>query len=100
MRVFNRDKKKQVLKIKVAMGKKSICPLCRATGGFISISSLIVFRYIFSDLEAKGVLKRGDLVRIVRARGPASQWVKDVLDQIIEMGWIIQDPKTKVIRLA
>lgn len=96
------DKRKQIPKIREAMKKKSICPLCRATGGFMSISSLIVFREIFAVLEAKRALKRMDLVRFVKSMsiGPASRWVKEVLDQAIEMGWIVQEPKTKIIRLA
>jgi hypothetical protein len=100
MRVFNRDKRKQVLKIKTAMGKKSICPLCRATGGFISISSLMVLKEIFRVLEEKKTLKRMDLIRLTRAIGAARSWVKEVLDEVIELGWVIQDPKTKVIRLT
>jgi hypothetical protein len=100
LKIFNRDKRKQVLKIKEAMKKRRVCPLCRATGGFLSISSLMVFKEIFRVLEEKKTLKRMDLVRLVRAVGPAQAWVKNVLDQAIEMGWVIQDPKTKVIRLA
>jgi len=66
----------------------------------MSISSLIVFREIFAVLESKGALKRMDLVRLVKSIGPAPRWVKEVLDQAIKMSWIVQDPKTKVIRIA
>lgn len=94
------DKRKQIPKIREAMKKKSICPLCRATGGFLSISSLMVFKEIFRVLEEKKTLKRMDLVRLVRAVGAAQSWVNEVLDKVIELGWVIQEPKTKVIRLA
>ena len=96
MKKWERDPKK----VKEAISKRGICPLCRATGGFLSISSLLVLKHIFMVLERRKALKRMNLVRLVSSIGPAQRWVKEVLDKSIDLGWLVQDPKTKIVRIV
>lgn len=95
------DKKKEKLgKKRISFMEKSLCPWClKSHGGFTPLS-LLVFWYIYRVLKKKA-LDRVLLINTVSATmGAAKRWVKEVLDKGIMEGWVIQDPKTKVIRLA
>jgi hypothetical protein len=84
----------------IALMNKNICPWCLKSHGEFTPLSLLVFWHIYSVLKKKKARDRILLINTVSAIGPAKRWVKEVLDKAIMEGWVLQDPKTKVIRLA
>ena len=83
----------------ITLPMKNICPWClKSHGGFTSLS-LLVFWHIYSVLKKKKIQDRVLLIKTVSAIGPTKRWVKEVLDKAIWEGWVIQDPKTKVIQI-
>jgi hypothetical protein len=95
---MNKEKKGSEKGIILPM--KNICPWClKSHGGFTPLS-LLVFWHIYEVLKKKRSQDRVLLIQTVSAIGPTRRWVKEVLDKAIGEKWVIQDPKTKVIRLG
>lgn len=95
------NKEKKGSRKGITLPMKNVCPWCLKSHGSLTPFSLLVFSYVATVLKKRKALDRVLLIKTVSETiGVTKRWVKEVLDKAIWEEWVIQDPKTKVIRLA